>query len=230
MEDTLFKHKYTIDKGISGFSLKIIAIITMLLDHIGLSFYPEHMMFRIIGRVSFPIFCFLIVEGYFHTNNIKKYLIRLSIFAIVSEIPFDMLMSGKIIDFKYQNVLFTLIIGLMMLCAIERTLLPMNKTLWLVAAFAIAFFLRSDYTFYGVALIYIFYHFRERRDVGCLVFAVMSLVSGRIQSTAILAVPFILLYDGRKGPKLADSKICKYGFYLFYPLHVIIIDVLKMLL
>ena len=58
----------------------------------------------------------------------------------------------------------------------------------------------------------------------------MSLVSGRIQSTAILAVPFILLYDGRKGPKLADSKICKYGFYLFYPLHVIIIDVLKMLL
>lgn len=128
-------------KGIYGSTLKLIAIITMLIDHIGAvilqrmlaargmsnainalaaheflsesgGLYGTFILMRLIGRVSFPIFCFLLVEGFIHTRSIWKYAFRLAVFALVSEIPFDLATEGKLFYFDYQNVFFTLLIGL----------------------------------------------------------------------------------------------------------------------
>jgi len=93
-------------------NLKIIAIISMLIDHVGAVLFPEVLALRIIGRLAFPIFCFLIVEGYFHTKDLKKYITRLGIFAIIAEVPFDLAFHDTILEFTYQNVFFTLAIGL----------------------------------------------------------------------------------------------------------------------
>ncbi|WP_461817744.1 TraX family protein, partial [Faecalimonas sp.] len=101
--------------GINSFQLKIIAIIAMIIDHIGLFFFPEHILFRIIGRISFPIFAFLIVEGFYHTRDIWKYMFRLGVFAVLSEIPFDLLTTGKVFDLRHQNVFFTLLIGVILM-------------------------------------------------------------------------------------------------------------------
>ena len=97
----------------SGTQLKIIALLSMLVDHIGCVLFPKVTAFRIIGRLAFPIFAFLIAEGMVHTSNWKKYFLRLFIFAIISEIPFDFITSGKMIDWSHQNVLFTLLLGAM---------------------------------------------------------------------------------------------------------------------
>lgn len=217
-------------KGISSFGLKIIAICTMVIDHVGLTFFPGITGFRVIGRIAFPIYCFLIVEGYFHTSDIRKYMTRLLAFALLSEIPFNMMVTGDIINFRRQNVYFTLFIGLAMIYAIENTIRPFVKTLWLIVGLIAAELLNVDYTFYGIAIIYVFYSFRDNRILGCAVMGMMSLISGRIQHMAVLSVPFIMLYDGRKGPKFADKKICKYGFYLFYPVHIMIIVAVSLFL
>ena len=122
-------------KGISGSTLKMIAIVTMLIDHIGAAvlarllmvnglgeldqtntdaimqwlsangaLYWMYTVMRMIGRVAFPIFCFLLVEGFLHTHDVKKYAMRLGLFALLSEIPFDLAFSSKILEFNYQNV------------------------------------------------------------------------------------------------------------------------------
>lgn len=114
-------------KGLSGSTLKLIAIITMLIDHIGAAviarlliagqgsemLYKIYYAMRAVGRVAFPIFCFLLVEGFFYTGSRKKYALRLFGFALLSEIPFDLAFSGKTLEFGYQNVFFTLLIGLL---------------------------------------------------------------------------------------------------------------------
>lgn len=128
-------------KGISGSTLKIIAIITMLIDHIGAGVLGRllvvrgmneaadlnawidanstlvitYQMMRFVGRLAFPIFCFLLIEGFEHTHDVKKYALRLLSFCLVSEIPFDLLFNGKILESGYQNVFFTLFIGLMVM-------------------------------------------------------------------------------------------------------------------
>ena len=135
-------------KGISGSTLKMIAIVTMLIDHIGAAvlarllmvnglgeldqtntdaimqwlsangaLYWMYTVMRMIGRVAFPIFCFLLVEGFLHTHDVKKYAMRLGLFALISEIPFDLAFSSKILEFNYQNVFFTLFIGLLTMIA-----------------------------------------------------------------------------------------------------------------
>ena len=127
-------------------ALKWIALITMFIDHIGaiilekgaISAYNQGLptalsydvslllskmdfFIRQIGRISFPIFCFLLVEGFYHTSNRKKYALRLFLFACISEIPFDLCFRGKILEFSYQNVMFTLLIGFLTMWAIEIT-------------------------------------------------------------------------------------------------------------
>ena len=91
--------------------LKLIAVVTMFIDHIGSIIFPHIMFLRIIGRISFPIFAFLIVNGYRHTHNLKKYLLRLAAFAIISEIPYNLIWSGDIAYPNSQNVFVTLFLG-----------------------------------------------------------------------------------------------------------------------
>ena len=99
--------------GLNVFALKTIAILTMLIDHVGAGLYPSQIWFRVIGRIAFPIFAFLVCEGFFHTRNVRRYAVRLGIFAIISEIPFNLLHSYHLFDPDAQNVFFTLLIGLL---------------------------------------------------------------------------------------------------------------------
>ena len=96
--------------GLDGFVLKSIAMVAMLIDHMGAVLFPQYLGMRMIGRIAFPIYCFLLVEGAMHTSDIRKYELRLFLFALVSELPFDLAFQGTI-DFNHQNVFFTLLLG-----------------------------------------------------------------------------------------------------------------------
>ena len=97
--------------GINSFQLKWIAVITMIIDHTGAVLFPDDMVFRYIGRIAFPIFCFLLVEGFFHTRDVRKYMLRLGLFALISEIPYDLAFRDTVLEFEHQNVFFALLLG-----------------------------------------------------------------------------------------------------------------------
>lgn len=147
---------------ISALTLRVIALVTMLIDHIGNVF--GIMEFRCIGRISFPIFAFLIVNGYRHTHNPKKYLLRLAAFALISEIPYNLIARGEVFNSGVQNVFFTLFLGL---CCIVLIDWLKDKHLLLCALPLImccyaAFKLKCDYDFIGVLTICAFYFFGKK--------------------------------------------------------------------
>ena len=113
--------------GLSGSTLKLIAIVTMFIDHLGVvafetqisNYMVPYYIMRLIGRLAFPIFCFLLVEGFFHTRDVKKYALRLLVFAFISEIPFDLAFNRQMFYWRHQNVFFTLFIGLLVIALLE---------------------------------------------------------------------------------------------------------------
>lgn len=208
----------------------MIAIITMLIDHIGAVFLTpnttSYLIFRSIGRLAFPIFVFLLVEGFYHTRDPKKYLTRLGIFALISEIPFDFAFYG---DFYmgHQNIFFTLFLGLLLIMLMKEVEIKFHKNViainiinfLLVIAFCImAFLLKTDYNFLGILIITAFYLFRGNKML--LVISILLIFGTPIGSISILAtlsMVFIALYNGKKG------KSMKYFFYAFYPAHLLIL-------
>lgn len=224
----------------SGYTLKWIAIVTMLIDHIGavlfengfikaynqqlpgaFSYSVTHMIWyadiwmRKIGRIAFPIFCFLLVEGFFHTSNRKKYALRLGIFALVSEIPFDLAFRSSILEFTYQNVMVTLLIGFLTIWAME--VLRQKNPAWMVVAAGVGvlagYLAKSDYSWKGIILILVFYFFYyepvEKTIAGCLALL--------WEAPACFAFLPINLYNHKRGRSL------KYFFYWFYPVHILIL-------
>lgn len=208
--------------GLNSFHLKLIAVITMIIDHIGLFFFPEHILFRIIGRLSFPIFAFLIVEGFYHTRDIRKYMIRLAGLGVISEIPFDLLTTGKFFDLRHQNVFFTLLIGLILLYGYEKQYSTFSKVSFAFLILIAGDLFRVDYGAWGVLMIFCFFLFRERMWAKIVSVAVINVVVfGYIQAFAVLALLPICLYNGEKG------RGYKYFFYLVYPVHLWIIWIIK---
>lgn len=205
--------------GISAFDLKCIAVVTMVIDHIGAYFFPAHLWLRYVGRLAFPIYCFLITEGYIHTRDVKKYMGRLFVLAVLSEVPFDLLWQGKPFYLWHQNVFFTLLIGLVCVCAIDRLHAWWQIGLSLVAAgLLMHFVVRSDYGIGGIVMIVAFYVFRANiwgrfLSVG----AVNILFYGGVQCAGVLALVPIQFYRGRKGPS------AKYFFYAVYPVHLLLL-------
>lgn len=204
--------------------LKAIALTTMIIDHYGAIFHSDIVIYRIIGRLAFPIYCFLLVEGYFHTSNFKKYAIRLLIFAFISEIPFDLAFYNEI-GFVHQNIFFTLFIGLFAIYFIDnKEKYKLNSTLVIIAAGVIATLLRTDYQFIGVIYIFAFYKVKslpqERRLVftGIIMLA-MNLAAGWLQQFSLLALGPIHFYNNEQGRK---NKFIQLGFYIAYPLHLMI--------
>lgn len=224
-------------RGLSGSSLKLIAIITMFIDHVGAAvisrmlmdgggsgaLYQVYFAMRNIGRIAFPIFCFLLVEGFEHTRDRKKYALRLFVFALISEIPFDLAFSGKVLEFGYQNVFFTLLIGLLTIMAFHEVeekadwhpLLRSTALLAVVfAGMGTAYLLKTDYAARGVMCILVLYLFRRTRGLqilaGCLAFFWWEL-------PALVAFIPIAFYNGRRGWNI------KYLFYLFYPVHLLLL-------
>ena len=209
--------------GIDAFTLKMIAAVTMLIDHVGYIFFPQYIFLRIIGRISFPIFAFLIVEGFMHTRDVKKYIFRMLVFALVTEIPFDFAFYGAV-NWEHQNVLITFVLALLALY-IDR---QYTRKIGIVAAFALAFlaeFIGSDYGMLGVIIVMMFY-WNYDRFYNKMIFgtASLTLLVTSYQIFDVLAMIPIGLYNGKKGIGL------KYFFYVFYPGHLLILYLIHVLI
>lgn len=224
--------------GLSGSTLKWAAIVCMMLDHVGASILEVSMMniwgnsplgdffslqweelyifdriLRYIGRPAFPIFCFLLVEGFEHTRDVKKYALRLGIFALVSEIPFDLALYLEPVCGKSQNVFFTLLIGVLSIWFIReaKDTIP-ARLLGLAGGAILAEVLGTDYGSFGVGFIILLYILRKNRMWQCLLGALCCLW----EYTAPLAFVLIALYNGQRG------KQHKWFFYWFYPVHLLL--------
>lgn len=190
----------------------------MALDHTGAVLYPSQIWLRCLGRIAFPIFCFLIVEGFFHTHDVRRYMGRLGVFALISEIPYDLAFRGVPLEYAHQNVFFTLLIGIGMVVLLERNREWPVKAVILLLAMWLAVLIRSDYNFRGVLLIFVFYIFHESRWLAVTAGGLWNfLYQGVIQKYGVLSVLPLALYNGERGRKM------KYFFYIFYPAHLLLL-------
>lgn len=207
-----------IKKGLTSFDLKCIAVISMTIDHTGAVLFPSEYWLRCLGRIAFPIFCFLIVEGFYHTRNLNRYLWRIGIFAFLSEIPFDLAFNGNCLEFEHQNVFFTLFLSVVMMTVLERCGEWPEKAAVLLIAMWLSVVGRFDYSYRGILLVFVFYVFRENRRVSVVMGALWNLLyQGTVQIFGMLAMIPIALYNGKPGKRM------KYFFYVFYPLHLTIL-------
>lgn len=220
-------------RGLSGGTLKIIALVTMVIDHISALYLANGQMYqlgRTIGRLAFPIYCFLVVEGFYHTRSVARYAVRLFLFALISEVPFDSAFHNRVYDRGHQNVFFTLFLGVVLMYLIQmvRTRIEeiqyVKKSLALllsyVAVFTVAFFLHADYGVNGLVLILLFYLFHGKKVSVAIVNIMMNILmgsGGTIQVYGSLSAIPIWFYNGKKGISL------KYFFYLAYPVHLLIL-------
>ena len=237
----------------SAFILKIIAVISMTFDHLSYLIFGELSFMNYIGRIAFPIFAYQITEGYIHTHNLKKYFLRLFIFALISQIPF-MLFASIYTSSFHLNIFFTLLLGLVSITIYEKlNNIEFSKTsqsliihrlfqlLGIIICFAIAFFsnyIKCDYRYFGVLSIFFFYLFRNNLFLMNASFVLLVIIYyGKellfspffniylwIVVFTIVPLLFINLYNHKKG------KDTKYFLYLFYPLHFLIIYALNLLL
>lgn len=221
-------------RGLSAAALKGIALVSMTLDHFAASgLYlllavrfggtgEGYLPLRLVGRLAFPIYCFLLTEGFRHTRSRRRYALRLGLFALLSEVPFDLVCSGAAYDRTQQNVFFTLLLGLLALMAAEP-LLQKGKR-WQAFAAALAFalaaeVLRTDYGFFGVALIVVLHVLRDRETEKYLLGGTLLLGLGSME---IAAWPSFLLMHGYNGRRGAGGAALKWLFYLYYPAHLLL--------
>ena len=227
-------------RPLSQEGLKFLACAIMLLDHIGATLIPWGTL-RIIGRLAFPIFCFLLAEGAHYTRNPQNYLLRLGIGAILSELPFDLALFGSW-SWQHQSVMITLLLGAMALLAMKRMTQPLLKILVLLLFAFLADFMNTDYGGAGVLMIALFGLTRERKYGWLVQLLGMYLICrwiipggvvwfiGRyvfIEIFAILALIPIWLYSGKKS---TSSRAVQWAFYLFYPVHLWILYLISILL
>ena len=235
-----------------SFSLHILAMVTMLCDHLWGTVVPGNDWLTCVGRLSFPIFAFLLVEGYFHTRNLKKYVRRLFLFALISEIPFNLAIGSSLFYPFHQNVLWTFLMAIGMIHWNEKV---REKQLWvriLVGCASVCLgyvgglVTFADYYHAGVLTVLVFYFFRGRKwwcffgQLLCLWYINCEMLGGfgyevqflgqthflPQQGFALLALVPIWLYRGNQGPR---SKWLQYGYYAFYPMHLLILGLLKFL-
>lgn len=249
-------------RGLSGCWLKIIAVVTMLIDHTAatileriLMHQPQwasltqdnmqilwgiYLIMRLIGRMAFPIYCFLLVEGFHYTKSRGKYALRLFIFAVISEVPFDMAFNQSFFSMSYNSVFLTLLIGLLAIWAGDslaqrirfkntegfRTYFAeLVKVAVVIAAILIggaaAELLNTDYGASGVFAIGIMYLFYNRRMLGfgLMVFS-LGIFAGVIEWAAFLMLIPLYFYNGSRGKQI------KYFFYVFYPAHLLILSLI----
>ena len=224
---------------LDGTMLKIIAMISMVLDHVGDLFFPGVTWLRAAGRLAMPIFAFCIAEGYAHTRDRKKYLLRMGLFALISEIPFDLAFESRI-GLSHQNIMLTFFLSILALMlydrirggkAAEGAQIPAWKTalgvLAVGAVAALALLLKADYTIFAVISVFLFYALRQkhpllRSGVG-VAFLALTRTVGYYSATGLSILP-LALYNGKKGKGL------KWLFYVFYPGHLLLLAGLKLLL
>ena len=225
---------------LSGATLKLIAIISMLADHVNKALiYPclksnegflatLSNIFDIIGRIAFPLFCFMIIEGFFKTRNRKKYMFNLLIFGVISEVPFDMFTTGSFYNANWQNVMFTLALVLGTVWIIDTLKNKMEskpKALWYIVSILIvlamcivAMMLSLDYEHHAVLMGYFFYLFYGNP----LLQIPLGYISVYDQPWSLLGFGLILTYNGQRGKQ---NKMLNYWFY---PVHLLILGILRL--
>ena len=229
-------------KCLSNFDLKLIAIITMTIDHIGVVFgTPFYNLLRAVGRLSFPIFAFLLTEGYVHTNSFSKYFFRLLVLALISEVIYDYVFYGSFIYLEANNIFFTLALGLLTLWLLDKSrtlvkkyfkekidltiILPITYLLIIVVMGLIAEFLNFSYGMLGILVISFFYLFKKNFPLTVLSVSLSTLILGdTMQYFSLLSLILIYFYNKKLGKK------CKVFFYLYYPLHILVLGVIRMLI
>lgn len=222
--------------GWSNSTLKLIAIGTMFLDHIGAVLLEPYMIeyefdnwlfyldivLRFIGRIAFPIFIFLLLEGYEHTSNRKRYGIQLLIFAFLSEIPFNLALNGTIFYFGYQNVMFTLLLGYCAICFYESNGQKgidtwLKKYAGILVCILLGYIGKTDYGAFGVIAIVLLYKIKKEKKGVLKVGAILFLW----EITAPIAFLFLSKYNGKRGLRV------KYFFYWFYPIHLFLLSLIR---
>ena len=231
-------------KCISQEVLKLIACVTMLIDHFGVAIVINlpipgvvslYYACRVIGRIAFPIYCFLLVEGMRRTRNPRKYILRLGVGILLAEIPFDLLFEGGF-SWGYQSVMVTLTLGAVMLLCMEKVERNWVKLLLVLPFAVLAEFAESDYGGWGIAMIAAFalvdrfaFRFAGVLLVSYLMPSAMIRVFG-VNVSCELAALFAMLPIGLySGKKLTYSKAVQWGFYLFYPLHLLLLWLITLL-
>lgn len=234
-------------EGIPSSLLHILAMVFMLCDHLWATMFPWLGWLTCVGRVAFPIFAFMIVEGYFHTHDIQRYLLRLLAFAVISEIPFNLIYGSSVSYIAHQNVLWTFLIGLVLILLIEKV--RQKEKLWLtilVSALAVVFgwligmITAVDFYGFGVLMVLTFYFFHGKKwwcYVGqfiCMYYINVEMMGGLCyifhifghevelvqQGFALLALIPIWLYRGKQG---YHAKWFQYSCYAFYPVHLLLL-------
>lgn len=242
----LIKHPFG---GLTSNMLRAFAVLFMISDHVWATYMSFGDWMTNIGRMAFPIFAFQIAEGFVHTKNFKKYALRLLGFALISELPFNLFYSSRWFNPYHQNVLFTLLLGLMAIKVIDN--LKKNhkakdvalSALWLILIVVGSVIGFVDYGFNGVLMVVLFYICRDFpfawlcQLIGMVCINVIffegqvipteifgTTVEIPTQAYAVFALIPIWLYGGRKG---ISNKVLQYGFYAFYPVHMIILYLIK---
>ena len=204
--------------------LQGIALATMVVDHVGLAFFPEAVWLRWVGRVSFPLFLFLLSEGFVHTSHRRRYALRLALFALVSEGPYQLFVYGGFRALPCQNVFFALLCALLALGCVER------GGLWWLGGAGLAVaaeLLGMDYGAYGILLAVCFFLFRGSlpgtvASLGACTGAYCLAHQGWVQGWAIAAAVPLALYNGERGRRLR-----RYVVYGFYPAHLLLLGLLR---
>lgn len=238
-------------KCINALELKVLAMALMVCDHMWATVLPDIGWISNLGRLAFPIFAFQIVEGFYQTHDRKKYIRRMLVFALISEIPFDLMTSGVWFYPFHQNVMMTFLIGLLMLSWMERV----RGTLWkylLVSAICAALsivlgsIVMADYFQFGLLTVLLFYWTRNWKYGWVVQLAGMIWIHGIYmgsleltmhlfgqtiiipqQGLAVLSLIPIWMYNGKQG---YHSKPVQYACYAFYPVHMLILYFLRQIL
>ena len=235
---------------LSSAGLHILAMGFMLLDHLWATVVPGNAWMTCLGRLAFPIFAFLIAEGFFHTRSLKKYMLRLLIAAVISEIPFNLMYAGRVFYPLHQNVLWTFLIALGFMAWNEK---GKGNPLWrrllrAAASLALGLLLGTitmvDYYGFGVVMVLVFYFLRgqklwQRLGLAAALYWINCEMMGGLvyeftwlgklwvipqQGFALLALIPIWLYRGRQGCR---SRAFRYFCYGFYPAHMLLLALLR---
>ena len=214
----------------------------MTIDHIGVVFgTPFYNLLRAVGRLSFPIFAFLLTEGYVHTKSFSKYFLRLLVLALISEVIYDYVFFGSFIYRGANNIFFTLALGLLTLFLLDKSkglinryfkdkvdlfiILPITYLLIIVIMGLMGEFLNFSYGMLGILVISFFYLFKDNFPLVVISVTLSTLILGEgIQYFSLFSLILICFYNKKLGKK------CKLFFYLYYPLHILVLGFIKMLM
>ncbi|MBR5302414.1 MAG: hypothetical protein IKU38_06245 [Clostridia bacterium] len=224
----------------SSFMLRTLALLSMIADHAGLALFPDIGLFRCIGRISFPLYCFLIVQGYLHTKNVTAYGRRLLLAAILSEIPFDLLIFGRTASPMEQNALFALLLGLLGLLSADRLRAkPLHAAAAVLILCMCAMAANVSYGWLSIALCLSMRYAEDNKwklicysGAALLLYSLTLLLSGVAQSWALISLCALfalipmLLYNKKRG---LHHPLLMFLFYAAYPLHIIALLIVRML-